>query len=407
MYNYLIPREEDFEPFNPKEEKSYRGAIVLDPLELGTVGLHFDVWMMDFSSLYPTIIDVRNLSYETINCGHEECKGNSVPELPYYVCKKQRGILALMFGAIRTLRVRYFKPLQKRAEKSKDLKSLLWYQAVIDALRIVMNAGYGVFGDRDQTDLYFYPIPASITAYGRQSLAYAKSASEGQGAIVLYGHTDSLMLKNITAEKVAWLKDSISKTLNVEFDIKGHYVFVCISRAANYLCVRDDGEVEIKGLMAKKSHVPNFIQNTFDRLKAYLSDVKTAEDFEKAKRNIVDCVREALKQLKSGKVPLEDLAIKVTLSKDIDTGKGQDYNVARMLKKVKPELNIGDTIRKIYTKGQPNAMPMEMINSMDIVDINRYVELMKSVLGQILEPMGLDLDWVFTGQKQAKIVDWS
>ena len=52
--------------------KQFEGAIVIDP----TPGLHFNVKVMDFASLYPSIISTRNLSYETMMCGHSDCKSN-------------------------------------------------------------------------------------------------------------------------------------------------------------------------------------------------------------------------------------------------------------------------------------------------------------------------------------------
>ena len=44
------------------KDKKYRGGLVVEPKE----GIHFKVVVMDFASLYPSIIKVRNLSYETV-----------------------------------------------------------------------------------------------------------------------------------------------------------------------------------------------------------------------------------------------------------------------------------------------------------------------------------------------------
>ena len=43
-----------------------QGAIVLDPEELGTVGLHKNVTMLDFSGLYPSMMVAFNTSHETL-----------------------------------------------------------------------------------------------------------------------------------------------------------------------------------------------------------------------------------------------------------------------------------------------------------------------------------------------------
>ncbi|MCK4933782.1 ribonuclease H-like domain-containing protein, partial [Candidatus Bathyarchaeota archaeon] len=52
--------------------KKYKGAIVVDPVP----GVHFNVAVMDFPSLYPSIIKIWNLGYQTMLCNHEECREN-------------------------------------------------------------------------------------------------------------------------------------------------------------------------------------------------------------------------------------------------------------------------------------------------------------------------------------------
>ena len=81
--------------------KKYKGGLVIDPVS----GVHFNVSVLDFASLYPSIIKVHNISYETVNCIHEECKKNVIPELGTWTCIKNRGIESLVVGSLRDLRV--------------------------------------------------------------------------------------------------------------------------------------------------------------------------------------------------------------------------------------------------------------------------------------------------------------
>ena len=69
--NCLIPKREELQRRSEGvmsdaviKDKKYRGGLVVEPKE----GIHFDVVVMDFASLYPSIIKVRNLSYETVRC---------------------------------------------------------------------------------------------------------------------------------------------------------------------------------------------------------------------------------------------------------------------------------------------------------------------------------------------------
>lgn len=93
--NYLIPLPEDI--LRAKGEvsteaiikgKKYQGAIVIQP----KAGVWWDVYVLDYASLYPSIIKTRNLSYETIRCKHKECKElNKIPETNHWVCTKKLG----------------------------------------------------------------------------------------------------------------------------------------------------------------------------------------------------------------------------------------------------------------------------------------------------------------------------
>ena len=71
----LIPRRDDLDKRSADvaneaiiKDKKFRGGLVVEPEE----GIHFNVTVMDFASLYPSIIKVKNLSYETVRCPHEE-----------------------------------------------------------------------------------------------------------------------------------------------------------------------------------------------------------------------------------------------------------------------------------------------------------------------------------------------
>jgi DNA polymerase I len=58
--------------------KKYAGAVVLDP----PAGVFFNVYVLDFASLYPSVISRWNLSYETVNCQEKENAERPIAELP-------------------------------------------------------------------------------------------------------------------------------------------------------------------------------------------------------------------------------------------------------------------------------------------------------------------------------------
>lgn len=107
--NELIPSRSELEAKGTAsttaviKEKKYRGGEVVEP----TAGIHFGVVVLDFASLYPSIIKVHNLSYETINCPHDNCKETKVEGTTHWVCKQRKGLTSLLIGSLRDLRVNY------------------------------------------------------------------------------------------------------------------------------------------------------------------------------------------------------------------------------------------------------------------------------------------------------------
>lgn len=141
--NYLIPRSDEIVELKGGayteaviKGKKYKGAIVVEPKP----GVHFNVAVLDFASLYPSIIKIWNLGYETVRCPHdaEACRNNKVPDTPHWVCERKRALESLLIGSLRDLRVGWYKPKSKDRTLPKALQS--WYKVVSDATKVILNA---------------------------------------------------------------------------------------------------------------------------------------------------------------------------------------------------------------------------------------------------------------------------
>ncbi|TFF88066.1 MAG: hypothetical protein EU548_09355, partial [Promethearchaeota archaeon] len=138
--NYLLPRREDIKEMKPGgyskstiEGKGFQGAYVIPPVP----GIHYDVVVMDFASLYPSIIKEYNLSYETVSCPHEDCKDNLIKGIPYHICTHKMGIFAYVVGFFRDIRVNYFKPKSNDASIPQKLRD--YYTTIQQALKVFVN----------------------------------------------------------------------------------------------------------------------------------------------------------------------------------------------------------------------------------------------------------------------------
>jgi DNA polymerase I len=183
----LIPRRSEIKEAKPGgilsskfDDDKFLGAYVVQPVP----GIHFDVVVMDFASLYPSIIKEYNLSYETVQCPHKDDKDNMVRGTPYHICTHKMGIFAYVVGFFRDIRVKYFKP--KSSDKSLSEKQRNYYLTIQQALKVFINGSYGVFGSQN-FPLFCLPVAESTTGIGQYSIKQTINKAQDLGVEVLYG----------------------------------------------------------------------------------------------------------------------------------------------------------------------------------------------------------------------------
>ncbi len=369
--------------------KKYMGAIVVQPVP----GVHFNVSVMDFQSLYPSIIKVHNLGYQTVRCPHEECKENKVPGTPHWVCKKHRALESALIGSLRDLRVDWYKP--KAKDKSLTRAQRNWYNVTQSALKVILNASYGVFG-ADTFDLYCPPVAEATAAIGRSVITQTIEKARELGIQVLYGDTDSIFLKNPSPEQVKTLSSWSEKTLDMEIEVDKSYRYAVLSsRKKNYLGIYEDGSVDVKGLTGKKRHIPHLIKRYFDEMEELLSKVKTPDEFEATKKDVEKIIRECYNTIKRREwKSLNELAFEVVLGKITSSytkTTPQHVKAAVQLKEKGIEINAGDLIRFVKVARDPHVKPVELAADREI-DTDKYVAYLQSTFDQILDALGLEFE---------------
>lgn len=396
--NLLIPRRSEISErkkggimMSKANDEKFQGAYVIPPVP----GIHFDVVVMDFASLYPSIIKEYNLSYETVLCPHEEDKDNLVRGTPYHICTQKMGIFAYVVGFFRDIRVKYFKP--KSSDQSLSEKQRSYYTTIQQALKVFINGSYGVFGSQN-FPLFCLPVAESTTGIGQYSIKQTIKKAEGIGVQVLYGDTDSVFLANPTKEQLKEISDWSKKELDLDLEEEKTYQFLALSqRKKNYVGIYKDSKfVDIKGLLAKKKNTPDFIKKVFNQLLRILKEITTDEEFLQAKQNIIHIVRENLKKIgKPDAFPLEDYAINISMQKKIINYKKtipQHVRAAIELRNITGrEFQKGDTIRLIKSKDNVGAKAIEIAKLQDI-DIPKYKELLRSALEQVLDALGITFE---------------
>ena len=382
--NALIPRkdelaikEDELKEMSSEamiEGKQYQGGMVLEPKR----GVYFGVSALDFASLYPSIIKVNNLSYETVRCKHKEHQSNLIKGSKHWVCTDRRGIISLLVGSLRDIRVNYYKPLPKMPGLSSDEKNL--YSVVSQALKVILNASYGVLG-APIFPLFFLPVADSTAAIGRNIITETVAAAKENNIDVLYGDTDSLFIKSIDQNKIDGLIKWSHENQGVDLELEDKYRYAVFSeRKKNYIVVKNNGQVIIKGLTGKKSHIPLFVREAFYEAIDKLGEAKTEKDFESVKTEIRNIAKESNNRLKEDKVPIEKLAFKMMMSKSTKMYKTtipQHVRAAKLLEEYNRKngdtegMKAGDIISFVKTIGNEGVKPLKLAKIRDI-DKKKY-----------------------------------
>jgi DNA polymerase I len=391
--NYLIPNSQDI--LDVKGEatsaatikgKKFKGGIVVDPKP----GVHFNVAVLDFASLYPSVIKVHNLSYETVLCPHDTCRTNTIPTLPHWVCRKRKGLSSLLIGSLRDVRVKLYKQLAKDQKIEPSLRNL--YNVIQLTLKVLLNASYGVMG-AESFNLYCPPLAEAVTAIGRYAITETVKKAESIGIEVIYGDTDSVFLKAPTNHQIEELVDWSKRSLEMELEIDKIYRYAAFSHLKkNYFGVYTDGKVDIKGLTGKKRHIPAFLQKAFMDVVHVLSQVQSSQDFQTARRDVKAIVKTCYHNLKQKQYPLQDLALKVMLSKPLrryTKTTPQHVKAATQLEEAGYEIKPGDIITFIKTSNASGVKPVQLASIHDI-DTEKYIEYLESTFDQVFDTLGLE-----------------
>ena len=393
--NILIPRAHEL--MRNEKPRRITGALTFPPKP----GTYFNTVVVDFESLYPSIIDAYNLSFETVNCGHPECRENIVPETNNYVCKLRRGVYSILIGALKDLRIRWFKQIARDPSASEEERRLA--DAASRLLKLILVSCYGV---TVRTPGLSQPALAeSITAYGRYALKRTWSIAENLGLKPLYGDTDSLFLDDPRREQVDNLIMEVKRELRLDLAVDKVFSICVLPRAMKtYFGIRKNGTPEIKGAVAIKSNSPLFIRRVFMECVAELAKVRNHREFDEAKRKIQDIVHRAIGRLRAGMIPIDELAYHVRLHEDAlvkaanDEAISQPYQCARQLLDRGVEVKPGSVVSFVKVKPFPyggrryTVKPLSLVRSVNEVNIEDYVRSLKSALTQAFKPMKISFD---------------
>lgn len=411
----------------------YEGATVIEPKR----GFYdTPIATLDFASLYPSIMMAHNLCYSTL-VTPERGRAmlvqdpDSVTHTPlgaYFVKPSVRqGLLPQILKNLLDAR-------NKAKKEMKTAKDELTY-AVLDgrqlALKISANSVYGFTG-ATVGHLPCMEISASVTAFGRQMIETTKNTVEATytiangykaDAVVIYGDTDSVMIKfgvDTVAEAMELGKQAaplVSKQfiapIKLEFE-KIFYPYLLINKkryAGGYWLNPDKMDrLDTKGIETVRRDNCALVRTVLNVcLRMILIDRKP--------QNAVAYAKDAIGRLVRGQVDLSELVVTKGYTKTAEeyAGKQGHIELAARMKKRDPGSapNTGDRIPYVIIQGAKKAKmfektedPIYVLEHNLPIDTEYYLEhQLKEPLKRIFTPIlgETHVDELFQGEHMRAI----
>ncbi|CAD5206856.1 unnamed protein product [Bursaphelenchus okinawaensis] len=335
------------------DDKSvYLGGKVLEPVK----GLCENfVLLLDFNSLYPSIIQEYNICFTTIDkCYLDRTPENVLDSIP--AKDIEQGILPKEIGEL----VRRRRVVKSEMKTTTDPDKYLQLDVEQLGLKLTANSMYGCLGFKGSR-FYAKSMALMITVKGRALLDRNAEMVNKMGYPVLYGDTDSIMInsqldKHSEAKELAY---RIAKDLNgpfkyVEMGVDGMFKKLLLLKKKAYMALTmvnmndpNTVKMEIKGSQLVKRDCSELVKKICRRV---LGIIMGSAEVDTKVTEVINVLSEWRRRLFAGEFELSDFEIYQQLNKDVSeyNDNGLLVNLAKRLNQSgKYNLKKNDMIRYI------------------------------------------------------------
>lgn len=351
----------------PSSKKAkYQGGLVFEPEK----GLHKNyVLVMDFNSLYPSIIQEFNICFTTVDRNLEDA--DELPNAP--VDKKEQGVLPRLLANLVQRRREVKKIMASESDPHKRVQCDIRQQA----LKLTANSMYGCLGYVNSR-FYAKPLAMLVTNKGREILMNTRQLAESMSLLVVYGDTDSVMIDSGCDSYTGALEigNNFKKLVNeryrlLEIDIDNVFKKLLLHAKKKYAALnasldkngKEHTVLEVKGLdMKRREYCPLSKDVSVHVLNTILSD----QDPETALQRTYEYLEGIRNQVEQNEIRMDRYKINTKLSKDPGAypgGKNMPaVQVALRMRKNGRVVKAGTVITFVITKqeeketGQKEAM---------------------------------------------------
>jgi DNA polymerase-2 len=407
-------RKEILVPWRKQAGEKLKSARDLIEADLGGLvyapigGLHSDVAELDYTSLYPACITTQSLSPELM--GIAETGDEKVPGTNLTVDLTKEGLIPATIEPL----------LQKRIALKTKIASLpAWdprkslYKAQAAAQKWLLVTCFGYLGYKNAR---FGRIEAHMatTACGREALLLAKETAEGLGFRVLGLYVDAIWVTqsgHSRPEDFQPLLEAITARTHLPITLEGVYKWLAflpsrleprVSVANRYFGAFQDGSTKVRGIELRRRDTPAWIAQMQEELIAVMAKASSAQALVTLLPELVVLLKRKVKDLDSGKVPLEDLVVTQKLSREVDEYKSPSPAAVAVgqLAQIGKQTSPGEHVYLLLTRGDPGAWAWYLPGPFEpgSLDLARYRTLLIRAAWSILGPIGISeeslSDWV-------------
>lgn len=386
----LVPRRVE-QPY-----RSYAGGLVLQP----EPGLHENIAVLDFKSMYPNLMINYNLSPDTYLSPKDPLPPGGAyeaPEVNHKFRREPAGFYKEVLSYLIEVRDEIRPKMSKLKPGSVEYRVL---DARQKAVKILTNASYGYAGWIGAR-WYVKPVAEAAAAWGRHTILTAIEMAREEKLKVVYGDTDSIFVEN-QPEKVEKLSREIKEKMGLEVKPDEIYVRIFFTEAKKrYAGLLPDGRLDIVGMEVVRGDWAAIAKKVQEKVLEIILK-------EQSPKKAADFVQQFIGELRQKHVAYRDLIIWKTLTKPAEEYevKASHVEAAKMLRAKGWELAVGDKIGfvvvmgtgRLYEKVKPY-----MLASYDEVDLEYYVS--KQVVPaatRILESFGISEEQFLQSKKGEK-----
>lgn len=346
-------------PLVSSKKAKYQGGLVFEPEK----GLHKNyVLVMDFNSLYPSIIQEFNICFTTV-----ERNLNDIDELPEAPpAEKGQGVLPRLLANLVQRRREVKRIMATESDPHKRTQCDIRQQA----LKLTANSMYGCLGYVNSR-FYAKPLAMLVTNKGREILMNTRQLAESMDLLVVYGDTDSVMIDSACDNYVDAVKigNNFKKLVNeryklLEIDIDNVFKKLLLHAKKKYAALNvtldKDGKeqtiLEVKGLdMKRREYCPLSKDVSISVLKTILSE----KDPETAVQETYEYLENIRNQINNNEIRIDRYKINTKLSKDPSAypgGKNMPaVQVALRMRKIGRVVKAGTVITYVITKQEDSS----------------------------------------------------